>query len=67
MAAVRALPHPAGVSCGIAWTASGVASPGALFAEADRAMYHAKQNGRTEPHRVALPSSRTPGQGLDAT
>ncbi len=54
MAVVRALPHPAGVSCGIAWTGSGVASPGTLFAEADRAMYHAKQNGRTEPHSVAL-------------
>lgn len=52
MAAVRALPHPPGVSCGIACSASGTVSPGTLFAEADRAMYHAKQNGWTEPYRV---------------
>ncbi len=57
MGAVRALPHPAGVSCGIAWPRSSSMSRGALFAEADRAMYHAKQNGRTEPY-CATPQDR---------
>ncbi|MEO7981489.1 MAG: sensor domain-containing diguanylate cyclase [Sporichthyaceae bacterium] len=56
MTVVQELPHPAGVSCGIAWTGSGSTSPGTLFAEADRAMYHAKKHALTEPYGVILPT-----------
>lgn len=54
-AAVFNLPHPAGVSCGIASTRGVLASAGLLFAAADRAMYHAKQHHLREPYCVTLP------------
>ena len=49
------LPHPAGVSCGIAHTEGQVSSVRLLFAAADRAMYHAKKRHLAEPHHVAVP------------
>ena len=52
---VVGLPHPPGVSCGIASTSGRIGTPRVLFAAADRAMYHAKKNRLAEPYSVAVP------------
>ena len=48
------VPHPPGVSCGIASSRGRVGSARLLFSAADRAMYAAKKQHRTGPHYVSV-------------
>jgi diguanylate cyclase (GGDEF)-like protein len=53
-AAVVDVPHPPGVSCGIASSRGRVGSARLLFSAADRAMYDAKKHHLTGPHYVSV-------------
>jgi GGDEF domain-containing protein len=53
-AAVVDVPHPPGVSCGIASSRGRVGSARLLFSAADKAMYAAKQDHRSGPHYVTV-------------
>jgi diguanylate cyclase (GGDEF)-like protein len=55
MASVIQLPHPPGVSCGMASSQGGVKAARLLFSAADRAMYAAKkQQQHSQPHHVTV-------------
>ena len=53
-AAVVDVPHPPGVSCGIASSRGRAGSARLLFSAADRAMYDAKKQHHTGPHYVSV-------------
>ncbi len=52
--AVADLPHPPGVSCGVAGSQGRIGSARLLFAAADRAMYVAKKDHLVEPYCVSV-------------